>query len=180
MKNINIAMSLVAVFVASVASTNVMADENTGTVNFTGSVSKITCNIEPEINGGEVNTIQLGVVGADETGDLVSFSLRPTPGSSCDLGDDTTGIKSSSVTWVSSALNSVGLGNQTGAASDAYALLKSAGSSPSDVTRDNPVASFTRADLTGNAGAMPFTIQLKAGKTVGAYAASATYLVAYE
>ncbi|MFV0345589.1 MAG: hypothetical protein ACK5IQ_04995 [Bacteroidales bacterium] len=141
------------------------------------------------MSGAKVDNIYLGTVAANGTGDDVQFVLRPVAGTPCDLGaaGAAGAVESSSVTWVSSSLNKAGLGNQAAgdsAAKDAYALLSSDysenGNKSKNITIDNPVATFSRANLISKAGAMPFKIKLIAGKKPGAFATSATYLVTYE
>ncbi|EFJ0031847.1 TPA: fimbrial protein [Escherichia coli] len=113
MKKLILGSAILAVL--GVAS-NAMAAPNTGTVNFTGSVSTATCDISlKDNNGGEIANVNLGVLStASKTnGAQVIFKLVPQDPACVSK-------TAATVTWSSSTLAPTGITNSVATGTNAY------------------------------------------------------------
>ncbi|EIA4658385.1 fimbrial protein PefA [Salmonella enterica] len=144
-------------------------------VQFVGTVTDVTCDIQASVNGSTNNYVQLGNAPLNDVATEVLFSLKPAAGTSCDLK----GANTASVTWIGS-FDGEGLTAQGGAALDAKALLVALNSKTQDTEIKNTLTQvdFDASELTGNDG-LKFSAQLKGGATPGDYISSAAFLVQY-
>ncbi|HBA8915342.1 TPA: fimbrial protein [Escherichia coli] len=154
-----------------------MAANNSGTVNFTGSVSSATCDLSvQDAAGSEIATVDLGTMATTATaGTIVNFKLVPT--------DNTCLAKTGAqMNWSSPNLTSLGLSNSVTGGTNAYMKLGATNSTEKTyVTTGNTVFNYTAAN-----GIKSFEYSAQLNKpaagtlTAGAFATSATYSVAYK
>ncbi|HHF3083333.1 fimbrial protein [Vibrio diabolicus] len=174
-------VSLATIILASLlSSASVFA--NTGTVQFYGSISDVTCNFTAEQNGAQTNNIDLGTwtvteVTSDST-DIIDFALvgKSDTGEACDVSGKT----QVDISWIpsSGAWDAYGLQN-TGTAQNAAVKLMDVNDAVfntvnSDVTYD--LSSYTD-------GRLPFKAQIvKTSDSVspGTVLSSASFAVAYK
>jgi len=124
MKKISLALMAMGAFAVSTAH----AVNNGGEVHFIGSVTDVTCNINPVVDGVVKDTIQLGTMAADGTGATeVSFSLVPD-NAAC------LAKTSGNVGWQSSMFTAEGLGNGSGSASGAFIQLTAGNTAKTAIT----------------------------------------------
>ena len=143
-------------------------------VQFVGTVTDVTCDIQASVNGSTNNYVQLGNAPLNDVATEVLFSLKPAAGTNCNLQ----GANTASVTWIGS-FDGEGLMAQSGAALDAKALLVAKPASGS-VKIENTLTQvdFAASELTGNNG-LQFSAPLKGGTTPGDYISSAAFLMQY-
>ncbi|EEZ9068036.1 fimbrial protein [Escherichia coli] len=146
-----------------------------GDVQFFGSVTEITCDVVPEVDGSVNNMIQLGAVKKGQLGKEVSLVLKAAGGQEC---AKLVSGKTASVAW-SGNLTSKGIGAQGGVAKDAYVVLKPKnGTTNNVITSTNHVAEFAAENVTGKG--LTFTAQLQAEQTVGDFQTAAAYALTYK
>ncbi|EAR9301721.1 fimbrial protein [Salmonella enterica] len=153
------------------------ASANGGEVQFIGSVTDVTCDISPEVNGVLKNTVELGTMKTDGSGSqAVDFKLVPRD-AACLAKTD------ASVGWASAGFDSIGLANMKGDATGASIKLITLNSSVPNtaITSNNQNVEFSKA---GGIGALEFQAQLvktgTAAATAGTVISSASYSVAYK
>lgn len=153
---------------------------NSGTVNFTGSVSSATCDLSvQDAAGSEIAAVDLGTLATTATtGNSVTFKLVPS--------DATCLAKAGAqMNWTSPNLTSLGLSNSVTGGTNAYMKLAT-----TNATEKNNQAFVTTGqtlfnyNVTGGIKSFDYAAQLNkpaAGAlTAGAFATSATYSVAYK
>lgn len=177
MKKLILGSAIVAVLgVASSA----MAAPNTGTVNFTGSVSTATCDLSLKDNaGGDISNVNLGVLSntATQNGTPVQFKLVPQ--------DATCLAKTSAnVAWTSSTLAAAGISNAATGGTNAYLLVAATNAAQ---TGNNAYIKQgqTSFDYTAQGGVKSFDYSAVLAKptaalTAGPFNASASYVVTYK
>lgn len=181
MKKLILGSAIVAVL--GVAS-NAMAAPNTGTVNFTGSVSSATCELTlQDSKGGNISNVNLGVLSTADAnnGAAVVFKLVPT-----DQG--CLAKTSASIDWTSSTLNPAGITNSTATTAGgttAYLQVKATNSTNgTNTTIKEGNTSFNYAGANGaKLTSFDYVAQLvkpNAGATPGLFTASASYVVTYK
>ncbi|AKJ43575.1 fimbrial protein [Pragia fontium] len=154
------------------------ASANTGEVQFIGSVTSETCDIDTEVDGLIKSTIDLkSMKPSDKKGEEVEFSLVPRT-------EECLKKTSGTVGWQSSGFTNSGLANMNGTAGGVSILLTAVNSKTPNqtVTYNNQNVEF--GDGTNAIGDMTFKAQMVAtsGQTVseGTVLATATYAVAYK
>ncbi|HBC0988745.1 TPA: fimbrial protein [Morganella morganii] len=155
------------------------ADAQTGEVLFTGSVTTETCNIVPEIEGSSVkNTIELGTVAPDGTGDYKNFAFKaanPADPACVALAVPT---KTATVSLASGALTGNGLGITSGTATDAYVLLESTNAKTNvNVTLNKKTADFTADKIISDG--LKFKAALKGGNKSGSFDSAIAFSMSY-
>jgi len=172
MKKISLALMIISALSVSTAHAVV----NGGEVHFIGSVSDVTCNINPVVDGVKKDVIQLGVMGTDGSGSsAVTFSLVP----------DSAGCLAkteANVGWQSSQFSAEGLANGSGTATGAFIKLIALNSDNTAISATTQNATFS--GTAGGIKSFDFTAQLQliagtAAATPGSVLASAAYTVAY-
>ncbi|MBC6532981.1 fimbrial protein [Citrobacter amalonaticus] len=177
MKKLILGSAIVAVLgVASSA----MAAPNTGTVNFTGSVSTATCDLSLKDNaGGDISNVNLGVLPSTSTtnGTAVQFKLVPSDPNCLNKA-------SANVAWSSSTLAPTGINNAATGGTNAYLLLVAANATQ---TGANAVIKQgqTSFDYNVQGGIKSFNYNAALAKpaaalTAGPFSASASYVVTYK
>lgn len=175
MKKLILGSAIVAVL--GVAS-NAMAAPNTGTVNFTGSVSTATCEIGLQDSaGGNISSVNLGTLSTanQDNGTAVVFKLVPQ-NQAC------LSKTAANIDWTSSTLHPAGITNATTGGTTAYLQVKATNATQTDD------AAFikegqTSFSYTGAKNSFDYSAQLvkpSAGATAGAFSASASYVVTYK
>lgn len=168
-----IKLSAIAAVIAA-SSSSYAAD-----VDFSGTVSAITCNASVTQNGVAVNgAINLGTVAPGTTGSDVAFELSPDlTQAGCSGLTSTNTVKT---TW-SGAFNATGLtASASSAASDAKVLLTTVNASStaqSDVVSGGLVKEFAGDVFKANGA--KFKAKLVGGTQTGSFASTATYTMSY-
>lgn len=147
-------------------------------VQFLGVVTDSTCDLTPSVNGSVNVLVQLGSVKKGGTGSTVDFALKADPTVTGCGTNDLQG-KVATIGW-NGPFNGEGLKTQTGAATDAVALISSKNAQTTAVqaiTQSHLSADFDASILTTD-GAQ-YTAALKGGTAVGDYQSAAAYVVAY-
>lgn len=157
-----------------------MAAPNTGTVNFTGSVSTATCDLSlKDNNGADISSINLGVLSSSATtnGTAVPFKLVPTDNACLTKA-------SANVAWSSPTLAAAGINNATNGGTNAYLLLSATNANQ---TGNNALIKQgqTSFDYSAQAGIKSFDYSAVLAKptaalTAGPFSASASYIVTYK
>lgn len=157
-----------------------VAQANTGDLQFIGSVSDVTCDIVVENEGVVTNVIQLGTTAPGAKAAAVEFALKAKDPASCALAN----VNDAEIAWASNTLNSAGLGNGGGTATNTNMTLsaKSAQNGPVAIKKGQNFATFDAADVL--AAGFLFEAQLDAqtipNATVGTYTSAAAFAVAYK
>lgn len=152
---------------------NAMAAPNTGTVNFTGSVSTATCEFSVKDSaGGNMTNVNLGTLSTAATGNGTPVVFKLVPADNACLAKT-----SANVSWSSPTLNASGIANSaaggTNATQTTTAALIKQGQTSFDYTNAKGLASFDySAVLTKPAAGTTMT--------AGPFNASASYVVTYK
>ncbi|MBE4812117.1 MULTISPECIES: fimbrial protein [unclassified Enterobacter cloacae complex] len=177
MKKLILGSAIVAVL--GVAS-NAMAAPNTGTVNFTGSVSTATCEINvTDSNGASVSAVNLGTLtNTAASGDQVKFKLVPQ-------APDCLGKTQANISWSSSTLMATGLSNAQADGTNATMALVATNATKTGAAGAIKTGS-TSFDYSINEGIPSFDYTAWLVKpanetlTAGPFSASASYVIAYK
>lgn len=170
------------------ASANVNdANLNANNVRFLGTVSQITCNLVPHVNGSATNIVNVGVVNVGtaalpSSGSEIPFTLKmdgknTNTTTGCPAIDDTVTAHISFM----GALDAKGLTNQSGTATDSYVEIVAKNNNDSKtthITQGDNVRSL-QGDKLATEGAM-FSAKLRGGPTAGSYESAIAYQVQYE
>lgn len=169
-----------AIVAALGVASSAMAAPNTGTVNFTGSVSTATCEIAlKDGTGSSISNVNLGTIATTATaGTVVSFKLVPQ--------EQTCLAKTgASVTWTSPTLSQIGIDNAEANGTNAYLNLITTNSTKTGTLRQikEGQTAFDYNVTTGGIQSFDFQAVLAkpaAALTAGPFSASASYVVAYK
>lgn len=173
--------------IASAVAFSSVASANSGTINFTGTITSATCTISPVVGGSSVaSSIDLGNPGTDlAAAKTVAFSLAPVGAGAADCLAKT----AADVSWSSPVMDAVGLANSGGSAKGVSLELKAKNAATANelVTDSNRIIAYT-APTTGAVTTLSnFDYEAKLVKTVGSgtvsagsFATSASYTVAYK
>ena len=148
-------------------------------VQFVGTVTDVTCDIKPEVNGTTGNYVQLGNVNKGQTGAEMLFALKADAGTG-NVCSTAVAQKTATVSWLG-GFDGTGLTAKTGTATDAHALITTVNASGQQVlmTSTTTEADFNAANLTNGTG-LQYKAQLKGGTQLGDYISSAAFLVTYK
>ncbi|EEP4893764.1 fimbrial protein [Salmonella enterica] len=149
-------------------------------VQFVGTVTDVTCDIKPEVNGTTGNYVQLGNVNKGQTGAEMLFALKADGGTG-NVCSTAVANKTATVSWIG-GFNGEGLTAKTGTATDAVALIttvNASGQNQVTMTSAGTDAEFNAAKLTNGDG-LQYKAQLKGGQQLGDYISSAAFLVQYK
>ncbi len=177
MKKLILGSAIMAVL--GVAS-NAMAAPNTGTVNFIGSVSTATCEINvTDSAGAQVSNVNLGTLAnTGTTGQQVAFKLVPT--------DQTClGKTQANITWSSPTLMATGLSNAaTGGTNATMALVATNTTKTGAAAAIKTGATSLDYNITGGIPSFNYSAWLAkpatGALTAGPFSASASYVIAYK
>ena len=169
--------------IASVVAFSSVASANSGTINFTGTITSATCTISPVVNGGVSSSINLGNLDTSLTGaKAVPFSLAPAGTSASDCLAKT----AADISWSSPVMDPAGLANNGGSATGVSLELKAINATKANdlVTDSNRVIAYS---VTAPTKLAKFDYEAKLVKTVtsgaisaGNFTTSASYTVAYK
>ena len=158
-----------------VMSGSVIAGQNSGNIQFIGSVTSKTCDIVTDVNGATKDVINLGTATIGNSAPAVSFALKVKDPGSCDL----TGTTDTEITFASPALGSTGLTNTGGTATGAWVSL-----TPDNAAAATPITAgavtASVANATFLADGAKFDAMLTGGTVAGTYASEVSYAVAYK
>ncbi|EBF0937227.1 fimbrial protein PefA [Salmonella enterica] len=188
MKKSALAISALSLALLSGAASATVNDSNldANNVRFLGTVSQITCNLVPYVNGSATNVVNVGVVSvgtadAYTQGAKIPFTLKPdnkntNQDAGCPAITDTINANISFM----GALDAKGLNNQSGTAKDSYVSIvaTNADENTKAVVQGNNVRVVAGKALKEQ-GAM-FTAQLFGGLTAGSYESAIAYQVQYQ
>lgn len=150
-------------------------------VQFVGTVTDVTCDIKPEVNGTTGNYVQLGNVNKGQTGAEMLFTLKADAGTGANSCGTAVAQKTATVSWIG-GFNGEGLTAKTGTATDAVAIITTVNASGQNqvaMTSTTNEADFNAANLTNGTG-LQYKAQLKGGQQLGDYMSSAAFLVQYK
>ncbi len=171
---------LILTSVIAMAMSAGVAQANTGELQFIGSVSDVTCDIVVENEGIVTNVIQLGTTAPGNKATEVEFALKAKDPNACSLGN----LANADVSWASNSINSIGLGNSGGTATNTNMTLsaKNSQTAPTAINKNVNTATFDSDKVVGDEG-FQFVAQLDAattpGATAGTYVSAAAFAVAY-
>lgn len=166
-------------------------------VKFVGSVTAVTCDIEPSVDGSDSmlpNTIQLGAVAKGAAGKEIDFRFKPsvTAGnqSSCDSMQDNGTV---SLTWTGDTFSGQGLGIipaldangnplSTAQATDAFVEItpKNTKTASSFIQASNTTHEFAPATLKTGGDGLQYKAVLKGGQIAGAFQTAAKFNFSYK
>ncbi|EBD0851813.1 fimbrial protein PefA [Salmonella enterica] len=188
MKKSALAISVLSLALLSGAASATVNDSNldANNVRFLGTVSQITCNLVPYVNGSATNVVNVGVVsvgtaGAYTQGTKIPFTLKPdnkntNADAGCPAITDTTKANISFM----GALDAKGLNNQSGTAKDSYvSIVATNADNNTDAVVQGKNVRVVDGSVLKDAGAM-FTAQLFGGQTAGSYESAIAYQVQYQ
>ncbi|MEG2266956.1 MAG: hypothetical protein RSA84_03145 [Acinetobacter sp.] len=160
-----------------------VASANSGTINFTGTITSATCTISPVVNGGVSSSINLGNLDTALTGTPVQFSLTPAGSSAKDCLAKT----AADVSWSAPNMDATGFANSGGSAKGVSLQLKAKNATAADelVTDSNRVIEYAATGASSTLSNFDYEAKLVtsvSGGTVsaGSFATSASYTVAYK
>lgn len=153
---------------------------NSGTVNFTGSVSTATCDLSlKDSAGGDIANVDLGTLASTATGNgtAVSFKLIPQQA-------DCLTKTAATMVWSSPTLSATGMSNAATGGTNASMIMTASNSSATDkaVKQGNTSFNYT---ATGGIKSFDYAAQLVkpatgTTMTAGVFSASASYTIAYK
>lgn len=152
-------------------------------VQFVGTVTNVTCDIKPEVNGTTGNYVQLGSVAVDTSNGVtppantgVEFVLKSATGTGCSM----TNLNTATVTWIG-GFDNQGLTAQSGTATGAKALLTALNSKTQNTAINSGSTSvdFDASKLSATGDGLQFRARLQGGTTAGDYISSAAFLMQY-
>ncbi|MCX8981150.1 hypothetical protein NLN92_24565 [Citrobacter portucalensis] len=149
-------------------------------INFTGTVSTVTCNASVGQNGATLSspTVSLGTVAPSATGSAVNFAIMPDASQAGCQSLTTT--NTATTTW-SGNFGATGLTTAGSAADDAMIEIKTVNAKTtavSAVTSSSLAKDFDGAVF--KADGAKYTATLKGGTKTGAVSAAATYTMSYQ
>lgn len=153
-----------------------------GEVSFLGAVTSKTCDIEVTVGGSVNNLVQLGNTAKGQSSVPVPFELTLKDAAACDL--TAAGVTGAFVTWDSVSLNSNGISNLRGTATDADVVLKAKNSKTADelVTKAKNSIEFLPATISTDK-AFKFEANIKSDAvtgTAGSVDTTAAFTVHYQ
>ncbi|HHN8543469.1 ABC transporter [Citrobacter cronae] len=169
---------------ASAVAFSSVASANSGTINFTGTITSATCTVTPVVGGGVATSIDLGTPGTDLTAaKAVQFSLTPAGPSAANCLAKT----AADVSWSAPKMDVAGLGNSSGSATGVSLQLKAKNAATADelVTDTNRTIAYSGGTPAKPLGTFDYEAQLvktvKSGTvSAGSFATSASYTIAYK
>lgn len=162
----------------------------TNEVQFHGSVTATTCDIEASVDGslnpGGANRIELGDVAIGGTGKTVAFSFKPVQDqqnlTACDA--IAAGNKTPELTWTGVKFGSQGLGMLVGAAADAHVKItpvNDKGQNKTFINATNTKHTFDANVLSSaNGDGLKYSALLEAGQTPGDFQTAANFNLTYK
>ncbi|EJH8995745.1 hypothetical protein NF634_002873 [Salmonella enterica] len=184
MKKSVFAMSVLSLALLSGAASANVNDSNldANNVRFLGTVSQITCNLVPHVNGSATNVVNVGVVSVNSPGSEIPFSLK-LDGKNTDATTGCPAIQDATTANISfmGALNEKGLTNQTGTATDSHVEILAKNNNDAKTT--HIVQSDNMRSVAGKAlkaDGAKFTAKLVGGATAGSYESAIAYQVQYQ
>ncbi|WP_089576374.1 hypothetical protein [Escherichia coli] len=155
-------------------------------IQFVGSVTAVTCDIEPSVDGSDTmmpGIIQLGTVKINETGRAVDFTFKPSAAAdnqaNCDAMLDTGTV---SLTWTSDKFSNEGLGSFSGVATDAHVEItpQNAKTQPGFIKASATTHEFAPTLLkTGGVG-LQYKAALHGGLVAGDFHSAAKFNFSYK
>lgn len=170
---------------ASAVAFSSVASANSGTINFTGTITSATCTISPVVDGGVASSIDLGTPDTDLTNaKVVTFALTPAGPSA----DDCLAKAAADVSWSAPNMDAAGLGNSGGSSTGVSLQLKATNAKTGSelVTDNNRVIAYGDPD-SSDTTLSNFEYEVQLVKSVssgtvsaGSFTTSASYTVAYK
>ncbi|EKA5693621.1 fimbrial protein [Salmonella enterica] len=170
------------VFIASaiamaMSAGSAMAANQQAEVQFLGVVTEKTCDITPDVNGNTTNLVQLGTVGKGETGQWIDFALKAK--NPADAGCTSLTNTNTATVVFQGALDTSGLTNTSGSATDATVALKTKNAKADQDIKQNMNSVDFEANKIVNEG-YKFQAQLTGGQVAGTFESALAYAVTYK
>ncbi|EGE2290361.1 hypothetical protein [Escherichia coli] len=155
-------------------------------IQFVGSVSTVTCDIDPSVDGSSTimpGVIQLGAVKTGALGTAVDFAFKPSAVSgnqeSCDAMLDNGTV---SLTWTSDKFTNDGLGAMSGAATDAHVEItpRNAKTQASFIKANATTHEFESSTLKTGGNGLQYKAALHGGSVAGDFQSAAKFNFSYK
>ncbi|MGV6421690.1 fimbrial protein, partial [Escherichia coli] len=153
---------------------------------FVGSVTTVTCDIEPSVDGSDTmmpGVIQLGTVKIHDTGKAVDFTFKPSAvadnQANCDAMLDTGTV---SLTWTGDKFTSDGLAAISGEATDARVEItpKNAKTQPGFIKATATTHEFAPNTLKTGGDGLKYQAALHGGSVAGDFQSAAKFNFSYK
>lgn len=169
---------LISSLALAIMSGSAMANINGGEIQFQGSVSTTTCDIQTQTPSGQSNTVELGNVAPGGTGAKVGFSLQPSSNCAASAQAGQAAGTQASISFTG-PFDTKGVKPTSGAADDARLKLTAVNSTTAnqEITKTQNNAAFTMEELNKGAG---FSAELVPGTKTGDWRSSLSYVVTYK
>lgn len=163
-----------------------MAQADEKEIQFVGSVTAVTCDIDPSVDGSTSimpGVIQLGTVKKGETGTAINFSFKPSATSgnqaSCDSMQDNGTV---SLTWTGDKFTTDGLGSISGTATDAHVQITAlnAKSQGDFIKASATTHEFAPSHLKTGGKGLQYKAVLKGGSVAGDFQTAAKFNLTYK
>lgn len=175
MKKTIIASVVALVIAASGMANAAPADKNAGTfdLNFAGTVSAVTCALEPTVDGVQgKNDIQLGQTEPTQKGQDISVVFKPTAAAAATCANATNNGFVMQWSGVGGKFDSNGLKAASGAADDAYVQITAVNAQNNVMANaENFQFIFDNSKVTGDG--LQYKVNLLGGTKVGDMTATA-------
>lgn len=176
--SINMKKLAIASLILGTITSGAASAAQSGEVRFIGTVTDVTCNITPEIDGLTSNVINLGTMKTDGSGAKdVEFQLVPSTKECLEKTN-------ASVVWQSAAFTNNGLANTQGDAKGVSIQLTAVNSVTPNQNISGNMQNITFGDGKDKIGAFKFKTKMvknTSGEiTAGTVASSASYAVSYK
>ncbi|HAM4877256.1 TPA: fimbrial protein [Escherichia coli] len=153
-------------------------------VQFVGSVTTVTCDIDPSVDGSNSmmpGVIQLGSVKTGEAGTPVDFTFKPSAASQtdCDAMLDNGTV---SLTWTSDKFTNDGLGAISGAATDAHVEItpQNANGVADFIKANGTTHEFSPTTLKTGGDGLKYQAALRGGQVAGDFQSAAKFNFSYK
>ncbi|ENB7079785.1 TPA: hypothetical protein H1V22_004597 [Salmonella enterica] len=169
---------LISSLALAIMSGSAMANINGGEIQFSGSVSSTTCDIQVLTASGQSNTVELGNAEPGASFTPINFTLQPATACNVLSGGSAAPGTQALVSFTGPFDNS-GIKPTYGEASDARLKLKSTNSvtQGQEITKTKTNTIFTMEEFNKGAG---FTAELVPGTKTGDWHTSLAYVVTYK
>lgn len=155
-------------------------------VQFVGSVTTVTCDINPSVDGSDSmmpGVIQLGSVKTGVLGSAVDFTFKPSDANGNQAGCDAMLDNGTvSLTWTSDKFGNEGLGAVSGTATDAYVQItaQNAKTQGGFIKASATTHEFAPAHLKAGGEGLKYKAALQGGTQAGDFQSAAKFNFSYK
>ncbi|HAI4938043.1 TPA: fimbrial protein [Escherichia coli] len=164
----------------SMAAGSAMAAGQQSEVQFLGTVTSVTCDIDTSVNGNATNVVQLGAIAVGASGTPVDFALKAKdPNAAGCQGLDQ---KVANIVF-QGALGDKGLENGTGTATKAHVTLKTMNgkdNAQQEIKKGSNTVTFPGNAVIGDGYKFQAKLVSETGGTEGSFDSALAYAVTYQ